>query len=77
MSCADEGDETSRVSQRPPEDVIEVMREGWGACREVAIRVWPFARTRRERESPKPEVQPVISQVSFLGWVVIDMVLGF
>lgn len=36
------------------------MREG---CRDVAIIVWPFDWAVRASERPRPEEQPVISQV--------------
>jgi hypothetical protein len=34
--------------------------------REVAMTLWPPARAARVSERPKPEEQPVMSQVSFL-----------
>lgn len=36
------------------------MREG---CRDVASTVWPFDWAARASERPRPEEQPVISQV--------------
>lgn len=43
------------------------MREG---CRDVAITVWPLERAVRASERPRPEEQPVISQVrGRLGFV--------
>jgi hypothetical protein len=38
----------------------------FGSFCEVAITLWPFIRAVKERDVPKPEEQPVMSQTSSL-----------
>ena len=47
------------------------VRDGF---RDVAMTLWPFARARRARERPKPEEQPVISQVEGVEGMYLDAI---
>lgn len=62
------GEVTSRVSQCPPREVMEVTGEGVeDGEREVAITLCPAERARRVRPSPKLLEQPVMNQTDIFG----------
>lgn len=72
-SRAGVGAHTSRASHFPPRFSISVTRCGVeDGEREVAITWWEFARACLARARPKPEEQPVISQIGTGG----DMLVG-
>lgn len=50
------------------------MREG---VREVAITLWPALRAMNVRASPKPEEQPVMSQMRGVGGDIVMKAGGF
>lgn len=64
MTSAEFWSLTSKASHLPPFFSISATRSGVrDGLREVAIRLCPLARTMRARARPKPEEQPVMSQV--------------